>query len=148
MDEGVIDRGLLGALAPLGARVRSAEPLARHTSFRIGGPADVFVLPDTVAELALVVRAAASHRVPLTVLGGGSNVLVGDGGIRGVVVKLAGEFRRAQWRTDARPGRCRGPARSARACGGRPRSRGSRVRGGHSRDRRRRDVHERRRVRR
>ena len=38
--------------------------------------------------------------MPLTVLGGGSNVLVGDGGIRGVVVKLAGEFRRAQWRTD------------------------------------------------
>lgn len=100
MGEGVIDRGLLEALAPLGARVRPAEPLARHTSFRIGGPADVFVLPDTLAELALVVRTATGHGVPLTVLGGGSNVLVGDGGIRGVVVKLGGEFRRAQWRTD------------------------------------------------
>ncbi len=86
--------------AALGARARSDEPLARHTSFRIGGPSDLLAMPDTEGELALVVRAAAAHGVPVTVLGGGSNVLVGDGGIRGVVVKLGSGFRRVDWRPD------------------------------------------------
>jgi UDP-N-acetylmuramate dehydrogenase len=81
----------------LGARARRGETLARHTSFRIGGPADVLVQPATVAELAAVVRAAAAGGVPLTVLGAGSNLLVGDGGIRGVVVKLGAGFRRVVW---------------------------------------------------
>jgi len=71
---------MLAAL--LGGRVRPGEPLARHTSLRIGGPADVLVQPDTPEELAAVVRAAAAHDVALTVLGGGSNLLVGDRGIR------------------------------------------------------------------
>jgi len=84
----------------LGARMRRDEPLARHTSYRIGGPADVLVLPDTVEELAEVVRAAATHGIPVQVLGGGSNVLVGDGGMRGVVVKLGRGFRRVTWQVD------------------------------------------------
>jgi UDP-N-acetylmuramate dehydrogenase len=78
-------------------RVRAAEPLARHTSFRIGGPADVLATPDTAEELAALVRAAASADVALTMLGGGSNMLVGDGGIRGIVVKLGRGFRRVEW---------------------------------------------------
>jgi UDP-N-acetylmuramate dehydrogenase len=78
-------------------RVRADEPLARHTSFRIGGPADVLAIPDTALELAAVVRAAAAAGAPLTMLGGGSNMLIGDGGIRGVVVKLGGGFRRVVW---------------------------------------------------
>jgi len=78
-------------------RVRADEPLARHTSFRIGGPADVLVTPDTAQELAAVVRAAGEAGAPLVVLGGGSNMLVGDGGIRGVVVKLGRGFRRVVW---------------------------------------------------
>jgi UDP-N-acetylmuramate dehydrogenase len=78
-------------------RVRADEPLARHTSFRIGGPADVLVTPDSAAELGAVVRAAASAGVPLTMVGGGSNMLVGDGGIRGIVVKLGRGFRRIVW---------------------------------------------------
>ncbi len=87
-------------VAALGARARLAEPLARHTSFRIGGPADLLVHVGTAAELALVVRTATAHGLPLTVLGGGSNVLVGDGGIPGVVVKLTGIFRRVAWEAD------------------------------------------------
>jgi UDP-N-acetylmuramate dehydrogenase len=83
----------------LGERVRADEPLARHTSYRIGGPADLLVRPDTTAELAVVVREAGARRVRLTLLGGGSNMLVGDGGIRGVVVKLGREFRRVEWRS-------------------------------------------------
>lgn len=83
--------------AAMPGRVRADESLARHTSFRIGGPADVLVQPDTAEELGLVVREAAAHGVPVTLLGGGSNMLVGDGGIRGVVVKLGRGFRRVEW---------------------------------------------------
>jgi UDP-N-acetylmuramate dehydrogenase len=78
-------------------RVRADEPLARHTSFRIGGPADVLATPDTAVELAAIARAAAAAGATLTILGGGSNMLVGDGGIRGVVVKLGRGFRRVEW---------------------------------------------------
>jgi UDP-N-acetylmuramate dehydrogenase len=88
------------ALAALGERVRPGESLSRHTSYRIGGPADLLVAPDTAEELALVVRVAAQHGVPVTILGAGSNLLVGDGGIAGVVVKLGRGFRRASWHTD------------------------------------------------
>lgn len=79
--------------ALLGSRTRVGEPLARHTSLRVGGPADVLVQPDTPEELSVVLRTAAGHGVPVTMLGGGSNLLVGDGGIRGVVVKLGRGFR-------------------------------------------------------
>ena len=81
----------------LGDRVRAAESLARHTSFRIGGPADVLAVPDDAAELGLVVAAAAAHGMPCTLLGAGSNLLVADGGIAGVVVKLGPGFRRLDW---------------------------------------------------
>ena len=59
-----------------------------HTTFAVGGPADVLVLPRSVKELSLAIRAARALHIPLTVLGGGSNVLVLDGGIRGVVIQL------------------------------------------------------------
>jgi UDP-N-acetylmuramate dehydrogenase len=81
----------------LGTRARPGAPLARHTSFRIGGPADLLVLPDTAAELAHVLAAAAAGGVRVTLLGGGSNVLVGDGGMRGVVVKLGRGFAHVDW---------------------------------------------------
>jgi len=81
----------------LGDRARPADLLARHTSYRIGGPADLFALPDTVEELAAVVRACREVRAPLTLLGAGSNLLVADGGIGGVVVKLGPFFRRVTW---------------------------------------------------
>jgi UDP-N-acetylmuramate dehydrogenase len=87
--------GALAAAVP--ARVQAGASLARHTSFRIGGPADVLVVPDAASELAAVVRLAAEFDTPLTIVGGGSNVLVGDGGIRGVVVKLGAGFRRVEW---------------------------------------------------
>jgi UDP-N-acetylmuramate dehydrogenase len=83
--------------ARLGGRTRPGEPLARHTSFRIGGPADLLVLPDTAEELAHVLATAAAFGARVTLLGGGSNVLVGDGGMRGVVVKLGRGFARIEW---------------------------------------------------
>ena len=78
-------------------RARADELLARHTSFRIGGPADVLVMPETAAELGGILGAAATAGVTVTLLGGGSNMLVGDAGIRGVVVKLGRGFRRILW---------------------------------------------------
>ncbi|MBP7263222.1 MAG: UDP-N-acetylmuramate dehydrogenase [Spirochaetia bacterium] len=68
------------------AQVLYDEPLARRTSFRIGGPADVFVLPRNTGALAAVMRAARDAGTPMAVLGGGANVLASDAGFRGVVV--------------------------------------------------------------
>jgi UDP-N-acetylmuramate dehydrogenase len=81
----------------LGTRARPGEPLARHTSFRIGGPADVLAVPTSAAELVRILHTAAVHDVKVMLLGGGSNVLVGDGGVRGVVVKLGRGFGEIEW---------------------------------------------------
>ena len=59
-----------------------------HTTFQIGGPADVLVLPGSAEDVARVLSLAKEHGVPVTLLGNGSNVLVRDGGIRGAVVKM------------------------------------------------------------
>ncbi len=76
------------ALQRLCREVREAEPLRKHVSFRIGGPADVLVLPRALDELRAVVRWLFAEHVRFTVLGQGSNVLIADAGVRGVVVKV------------------------------------------------------------
>jgi UDP-N-acetylmuramate dehydrogenase len=63
------------------------EPLRKHTSFKIGGPADVLVEPADVEDVAWLVRRAGADRVPIFVLGG-TNLLIRDGGIRGIVMSL------------------------------------------------------------
>ena len=68
------------------------EPMAKHTSFRIGGPADVLAQPANEAELAALLKRAAEHAVPVTLIGNGSNLLVRDKGIRGLVIKLSNSF--------------------------------------------------------
>lgn len=68
------------------------EPMAKHTSFRIGGPADVLAQPADEAELAALLKRAAEHAVPVTLVGNGSNLLVRDKGIRGLVIKLSNLF--------------------------------------------------------
>ena len=68
------------------------EPMAKHTSFRIGGPADVLAQPGNEAELAALLKRAADHAVPVTLVGNGSNLLVRDKGIRGLVIKLSNLF--------------------------------------------------------
>lgn len=70
------------------ARVTAHAPLAPLTTFGVGGPADWLVEVRSVAELRAVVEAAAAAGQPLHVLGGGSNVLVSDSGVRGVVLRL------------------------------------------------------------
>lgn len=69
-------------------RILLDEPMSEHTTFAVGGPADVLILPESVKEMSLAIRAARRLDLPVTVLGGGSNVLVRDGGIRGVVIQL------------------------------------------------------------
>jgi len=73
------------------------EPLARHTTFKIGGPADAFVEARDVAEVQAALRAAGAARKPVFVLGWGSNLLVKDRGVRGLVLRLAGEFERVEF---------------------------------------------------
>jgi UDP-N-acetylmuramate dehydrogenase len=80
--------GVADALRELCRDVRQDEPLRRHVSFRIGGPADVLVAPRTMEELRDVALHLFRQRIPFTVLGAGSNVLVSDLGIRGVVLKI------------------------------------------------------------
>lgn len=64
------------------------EPMSRHTSFRIGGPAELLAQPQTEQELSELLRRAAAHGVAVTVIGNGSNLLVRDKGISGLVIKL------------------------------------------------------------
>jgi UDP-N-acetylmuramate dehydrogenase len=75
----------------LGAsRARRDEPLERHSTFRIGGPADLLCLPETMDDLCEVVRWVAANGVPWLVIGNGSNLLFPDEGFRGVVIKIRG----------------------------------------------------------
>lgn len=68
--------------------VRMVEPMRDHTTFKIGGPADVLVTPRSTADVARVLDTCALADAPVTVVGNGSDLLVGDRGIRGVVVLL------------------------------------------------------------
>jgi UDP-N-acetylmuramate dehydrogenase len=83
-----------------GQRMRFDEPLAPYTSWKIGGPADAFVTANDEAELADLMRFCLRRRMIWWILGGGSNVLIGDGGVRGIVVRLAGEFATVAVRED------------------------------------------------
>lgn len=76
-----------------GDRVRAGFPLAPLTTFRIGGPAALYVEPDDEADLAAAARAVAEAELPWTVLGKGSNVLVDDAGFPGLVLRLGRGFR-------------------------------------------------------
>ncbi|HSL94290.1 MAG TPA: UDP-N-acetylmuramate dehydrogenase [Bacillota bacterium] len=66
------------------------EPMSRHTSFRVGGPADALFVPRDLGELKRCLRETHELGLPVTIIGNGSNLLVCDGGIRGLVIKLSG----------------------------------------------------------
>lgn len=71
----------------LGSRVKEQEPLARYTTFKIGGPADYFFEAKTTDEFVHAILLAKSLPIPMFILGGGTNILIGDRGIRGFVIK-------------------------------------------------------------
>ena len=72
-------------------KVKTDEPLFGHTTFQIGGPADLFYEAQTSQALIKAVKAAGKLKIPIYILGGGSNVLISDRGIRGLVIKCTGE---------------------------------------------------------
>ena len=84
----VISKELKGLASELDTtRLRFDEPLAPYTTFKIGGPADLFYETESADDLASAVLAARSHSVPYFLLGLGANVLIGDRGFRGLVIR-------------------------------------------------------------
>ena len=69
--------------------IRRNEPLAKRTTLRVGGPADFFVEPAGEEDLAAVVKICRERKVAFFILGRGSNLVVKDGGVRGIVIALA-----------------------------------------------------------
>ena len=95
------DTPLAGELKVVpGLKIKASEPLARYTSMKIGGPADLFIDVENVAGLTQVVRTLKRRDTNFCVLGNGSNVLVSDRGVRGAVIHLTGEFKRVEWRQE------------------------------------------------
>ncbi|HUA08126.1 MAG TPA: UDP-N-acetylmuramate dehydrogenase [Candidatus Acidoferrales bacterium] len=94
----VEDRAAL--IETFGDRVRFDEPLAAYTSWKIGGPADAFALAETEDDVAQVMSLCFKRRLPWFVIGSGSNVLIGDGGLRGIVLRLGGTFTSVEARVE------------------------------------------------
>lgn len=79
-------------------QVLEHEPMARHTTLRVGGPADILFSPASESQLLFAVRAAREAGVPMRIIGNGSNLLVLDGGLRGLTIRLGEAFSRVSVR--------------------------------------------------
>ncbi len=84
---GLIYRELVGSLGQA-TRIARNEPMAKRTTLRVGGPADIYIEPADESDLGAVIRFCQKRALPLLILGRGSNLIVKDHGIRGVVVNL------------------------------------------------------------
>jgi UDP-N-acetylmuramate dehydrogenase len=84
-------------LGEIRGEVRFKELLSFHTSLRIGGPADIFVVPQDLDDIRHALLFADRDQLPVVVIGGGNNLLVNDRGVRGVVLKLEGCLGRAEF---------------------------------------------------
>lgn len=78
----------------LGCEARKNEPMSKHTSFKIGGNADVYIKVNNLSKLSTILKECQATDVDYMILGNGSNLLVSDDGIRGVVIRLDGDFRK------------------------------------------------------
>jgi UDP-N-acetylmuramate dehydrogenase len=76
--------------------VYTDEPMKQHTTFRIGGPADYFLVPDTVQEMKQLLSACRDLSIPYFIMGNGSNLLVSDSGYRGAVIQVARNMSRIE----------------------------------------------------
>lgn len=85
-------------LGEIRGEVRFKEPLSFHTSLRLGGPADIFIVPQNVDDIRHALRFAERDQLAVTVIGGGNNLLVRERGVRGVTLKLEGCLGRAEFR--------------------------------------------------
>lgn len=72
--------------------VRQSEPMNKHTTFRIGGNADIFVTPETESQIVNCIKLARNNNIPFYIVGNGSNLLVKDKGYRGVIIQLYKNF--------------------------------------------------------
>ena len=72
--------------------IKLDEPMKKHISFKVGGPADILVKPRTEEQIAKVIKLLKEEEVPYLVIGNGSNLLIKDGGIRGVVIEISNNF--------------------------------------------------------
>ncbi|GAA3658246.1 UDP-N-acetylmuramate dehydrogenase [Asaccharospora irregularis] len=90
MDKKKIYDGLIGILDK--EDIKIDEPMKKHISFRVGGPADILVKPRTEDQIKNVINLLKKEEVPYLVIGNGSNLLIKDGGIRGVVVEISDNF--------------------------------------------------------
>lgn len=92
LEPDLAEAGLLARLGrtreDMGGRLRRNEPMLLHTSFRVGGPADLFLSPGDPEEIAAAAAYCRDTGLPLTVLGNGSNVVISDQGIRGLVLSI------------------------------------------------------------
>jgi UDP-N-acetylmuramate dehydrogenase len=84
-------------LGGIRGEVRFKEPLSFYTSLRIGGPADIFIVPQNVDDIRHALQFADRDQLAVTVIGGGNNLLVGDRGVRGVTLKLEGCLGRSEF---------------------------------------------------
>ena len=90
MDKGTLTRKIVELAA--NSSVFIDEPMSRFTSFGIGGPADIVVRPESIDTIIKIASFCRKNRAPCRVIGNGTNLLVGDGGIRGVVLMLGGNI--------------------------------------------------------
>lgn len=77
-------------------QIKIEEPMRSHTTFRVGGPADLFLMPRTPDEVKGIVELLNKESVPYYILGNGSNLLVSDQGYRGVIVQIYKEMNRIE----------------------------------------------------
>ena len=139
---------IVSLISEIGCPCLEHEPMKKHTSFKIGGPADLFVTPASEEAMQKVVELCRKEEIPLFVMGSGSNLLVSDDGVRGVVLHTGGL---SDLSVSGCVGNClrRGRAAfTALLCRGRAGPIRLGVRLGYSRQLRRRRLYERRGVRR
>lgn len=69
-------------------KIKYNEPMSKHTTFKIGGPADYFIQMENIEEIKEIIKKANENQIPITIIGNGSNILVTDKGIRGITLKI------------------------------------------------------------
>lgn len=104
------------AAEKLGIPSRRQEPMALHTTFKIGGPAGRMLFPENLGQLSALLGVLGEEGIPWLVLGNGSNLLVADGGLPGAVLCLSGDFKKARLLPDGRTLRAGAGASLATVC--------------------------------
>lgn len=73
-------------------KIKYMEPMYKHTTMRVGGPADIFAMPTSEKDIIEILTYAKKNKIPVTIIGNGSKIVVTDKGIRGIVIKLGNQF--------------------------------------------------------